>query len=194
MNEMSVGFVAGTLVHTESGLVPIEQLEVGDMVWSKPPGGGKIAAKRVIAKQSFEDKKTWLLEYFTPDTSFTRHLVGSAGPSFFVDEATWREPNDVEPGHMIQLIDEGSAGVYRLRWIFGTDTPNIGWTGDDPGALGPLIDLSEGKVHVNKIEDDVYDPSTRDNGYFMRQVFSIEVEDFDTYFVGDAGVWVRERS
>jgi hypothetical protein len=42
-------FVAGTLVHTDKGLVPIEQLKVGDMVLSKPESGeGEVAYKRVL--------------------------------------------------------------------------------------------------------------------------------------------------
>lgn len=36
------GFVAGTLVHTKSGLVPIEQLKVGDLVLSQPDEGGGV--------------------------------------------------------------------------------------------------------------------------------------------------------
>jgi len=44
-----MGFVAGTLVHTDKGLVPIEQLKVGDMVLSKHESGkGEQAYKRVI--------------------------------------------------------------------------------------------------------------------------------------------------
>jgi len=42
-------FVAGTLVHTDKGLVPIEQLKIGDMVLSKNENGkGEQAYKRVI--------------------------------------------------------------------------------------------------------------------------------------------------
>lgn len=45
----SACFVAGTLVHTDKGLVPIEQLKVGDMVLSKPESGeGELAYKRVL--------------------------------------------------------------------------------------------------------------------------------------------------
>ena len=33
-------FVAGTLVHTDKGLVPIEQIKVGDLVLSRPEDGG----------------------------------------------------------------------------------------------------------------------------------------------------------
>jgi hypothetical protein len=43
------GFVTGTLVHTDKGLVPIEQLKVGDLVLSKPESGeGEVAYKRVM--------------------------------------------------------------------------------------------------------------------------------------------------
>lgn len=41
------GFVAGTLVHTDQGLVPIEQINVGDLVLSKPESGD-VAYKRVV--------------------------------------------------------------------------------------------------------------------------------------------------
>jgi transcription-repair coupling factor (superfamily II helicase) len=52
------GFVAGTLVHTEKGLVPIEQLKVGDMVLSKHESGeGEQAYKRVVRMFKSEEKK-----------------------------------------------------------------------------------------------------------------------------------------
>lgn len=42
-------FVAGTLVHTQEGLRPIEQIKVGDLVLSKHNSGtGKRAYKRVL--------------------------------------------------------------------------------------------------------------------------------------------------
>lgn len=52
------GFVAGTLVHTDKGLVPIEQLKVGDMVLSKHESGqGEQAYKRVIKTFKSAEKK-----------------------------------------------------------------------------------------------------------------------------------------
>lgn len=41
------GFVAGTLVHTDQGLVPIDQINVGDLVLSKPESGD-VAYTRVL--------------------------------------------------------------------------------------------------------------------------------------------------
>jgi hypothetical protein len=53
-------FVAGTVMHTREGLKPIEQIQVGDWVLSKPESGeGEQAYKRVIKTVSFEEKEVW---------------------------------------------------------------------------------------------------------------------------------------
>lgn len=60
------GFVAGTLVHTHTGLVPIEQIKVGDMVLSKPENGeGELAYKPVVNIFEFDDKEVWFIEIST---------------------------------------------------------------------------------------------------------------------------------
>ena len=41
-------FPEGTLVHTESGLRPIEELEAGDLVWSVDPDSGKWSPQSVV--------------------------------------------------------------------------------------------------------------------------------------------------
>lgn len=58
------GFVAGTLVLTQEGLRPIEEIKVGDWVFSKPENGeGEQAYKRVTITYEFEDKEIWYLSY-----------------------------------------------------------------------------------------------------------------------------------
>jgi len=58
------GFVAGTLVHTNTGLVPIEQIKVGDMVLSKPESGdGELAYAPVVNTFEFDDKEVWYVEF-----------------------------------------------------------------------------------------------------------------------------------
>ena len=58
------GFVAGTLVHTDKGLVPIEQIKVADRVLSKPENGeGELAYKPVVNTFEFEDKEIWYVEF-----------------------------------------------------------------------------------------------------------------------------------
>ena len=49
--ELDPCFAAGTLVHTINGLVPIEQIKVGDLVLSKPEDGGGRGKGSGLAKQ-----------------------------------------------------------------------------------------------------------------------------------------------
>jgi tetratricopeptide (TPR) repeat protein len=58
------GFSAGTLVHTKEGLKPIEQIQVGDYVLSKPESGkGNTSYKKVLKTFEYEDKEVWYVEY-----------------------------------------------------------------------------------------------------------------------------------
>ena len=58
------GFVVGTLVHTDKGLVPIQDIKVGDRVLSKPESGdGELVFKPVIRTMTHEDKELWQLTY-----------------------------------------------------------------------------------------------------------------------------------
>ncbi len=41
-------FAAGTLVHAEDGLRPIEDVQVGDLVWSEDVATGELALRRVV--------------------------------------------------------------------------------------------------------------------------------------------------
>jgi Pretoxin HINT domain len=53
-------FTAGTLVHTDRGLILIEKIRVGDRVLSQPEETGELAYKRVLRTFSFEDKEVCL--------------------------------------------------------------------------------------------------------------------------------------
>ena len=57
-----IGFVAGTLIHTDQGLVPIQDIKVGDRVLSKPKdGSGDIEYKPVVKTFVHEDKEMWIV-------------------------------------------------------------------------------------------------------------------------------------
>lgn len=66
----NTGFAAGTLVHTDKGLVPIQDIKVGDLILSKPvlskpeSGIGDIEYKSVISTfKSSEKKRVFKVEY-----------------------------------------------------------------------------------------------------------------------------------
>ena len=74
-------FVAGTLVHTDKGLVPIEQIKVGDRVLSRPenPPDAPNEYKQVINTfKSAEKKKIIRVAYHRPevmDKTFIDKLI-----------------------------------------------------------------------------------------------------------------------
>ena len=62
--ENQSGFVAGTLVHTDKGLVPIDQIKVGDLVLSKPdrdPNATNVYKRVASTLKSSEKKRVQLL-------------------------------------------------------------------------------------------------------------------------------------
>ena len=65
MNEDVSGFVAGTLIHTDKGLVPIQDIKVDDLILSKPvlskfeSGRGDIEYQPVIS--TFKSPKILLI-------------------------------------------------------------------------------------------------------------------------------------
>jgi hypothetical protein len=190
----SACFVAGTLVHTKEGLVPIEKLCVGDWVLSQPEMKGELAYRQVVNTLSFEDEEVCLLEYFLYDEEVTaRSLVVTGSHPFWVKDVGWTRAGSLNPGCDLELRDAKAACVFKVRRILKTDTPDVGWTRDDGGDKGPTIDLRNGLVKVSKtFEEDTFNRSAFEIGeYLRRRVFNIEVEGFHTYYVGEAGVWVH---
>lgn len=93
------GFVAGTLVHTDKGLVPIQELKIGDKILSKPEGGvGDIEYKPVLSTfKSVEKKRVFKVEYFNE----TADARGEEGRNYILctnNHLFWvkRNPEDLE--------------------------------------------------------------------------------------------------
>ena len=74
-------FVAGTLVATENGLLPIEDIEVGDLVWAWDEASGDIALKPVVHTVPFHERRIW-------EVSFVDH-EGAGAVIRTTDEHPW---------------------------------------------------------------------------------------------------------
>ncbi len=66
----NAGFVAGTLVRTDKGLVPIQDIKVGDLILTRPESGiGDIEYKPVVKTFVHEDKEMWIVRLEKNNTS-----------------------------------------------------------------------------------------------------------------------------
>ena len=80
----SIGcFVAGTLVHTKDGLKPIQDIQVGDYVLSRPESGEEgVTYKRVVNTFRFENKPVSYVEYVTFESK--NDVVERSGADYLI--------------------------------------------------------------------------------------------------------------
>ena len=103
-------FIAGTLIHTEDGLVPIEEIKPDQMVWAEDPATGERALKRVICL--FRNEKYELVHLQIKGETIT----ATVGHPFFVQGKGWvaAKLNDID-----DYIEIGSKAHTRFHQKYG---------------------------------------------------------------------------
>lgn len=211
-------FVAGTLVHTRDGLVPIEQINVGDRVLSKPEGGeGELAYKRVTNTLFFREQEVRILVISpNPETirasrekirfmkNPTRVFVATSAQSFWVNEVGWTPVGYVSWGDGLEMSNGEAAVLDENCLVIRTSTQDVGWylfADESDRAEGTLIDFRNGKPEVDFGAEQVLNDDVNwdhDCYQLRRTAYNLEVEEFHTYYVGDmvegsqVGLWVRD--
>lgn len=260
------GFVAGTWVHTDQGLIPIEQLEVGDRVLSMPEEGvGEKAYKRVVKTFKSPTKQkimspiegiyctdnhpfwvtkgqarpdgTWVSadQLNISDSLYQLAAVASEWDKEKPRYYAWkRDPYLLGGLYLIATDQDGIAiflnkndGVYLGDGAgivdFRDGYPQQVLTNDKESYLGlhcynsdiptdglayKLLDKDKDK-DKDKAEIQFYSDllyryilpdwadedldSNEGSAPFYDYVYNIEVEDYHTYFVGEAGIWVKSN-
>ena len=188
-------FVAGTLVHTIGGLTPIQHIRVGDMLRAQPATGGALAYKRVIDTRVHQGSAIWLLQYFLAGEGTCRDLVVTGNHLFWIGGDGWTRADYLKRGSNLLLVDGSDACIFNIRKILETDLADVGWTHDDNSEIGPTIDLSGDSVKVSvALEGDTFNAAAFEiDALLTRTAYGLQVEDFHTYYVGDAGVWVHDQ-
>ncbi|WP_374355280.1 Ig-like domain-containing protein, partial [Chitinimonas sp.] len=79
-------FIGSTRVHTDKGLVRIDQLQVGDMVLSQPEQGGEQAYKRVLKTFRYENKTIRAVTYCIPGSNDFATIYATDNHPFWVVE------------------------------------------------------------------------------------------------------------
>jgi hypothetical protein len=77
--ETGACFPRGTLVHTDKGLVPIEQIKVGDPVLSQPGMTGELEYKPVVKTFQSENKSVVAVSYIIDGDGQTSYRLYPTG-------------------------------------------------------------------------------------------------------------------
>lgn len=97
-------FVAGTEILTERGMVPIEQIRVGDLVMARDPETGETAFKPVTTLFVNDEDPVWELVVDTEDGETETHRVTDNHP-YWVNGRGWVEVKNLKPGMEIATSD-----------------------------------------------------------------------------------------
>ena len=101
-------FVAGTLIHTEDGLVPIEEIKPDQLVWAEDPETGERALKRVV--RLFRNEKFELVHLQVNGETITT----TVGHPFFVQGKGWVAAKNLVVSDKLELLDGGEAYVDAI--------------------------------------------------------------------------------
>ncbi len=171
MNKDVSGFVAGTLVHMDKGLIPIQDIKVGDMVLSRSEWGSNNAPteyKRVIRSFcSGEDEIIRLScqkdsEYDDPDALRYFEFMTPNHPIWDQTLNDWILASKIEIGTLLSSIEnENNLRVLEVDVVWDSYTKGIGITYpiySDESEVDFMVTFNNQgyKVHSNKFVSDYY--------------------------------------
>lgn len=108
--------MAGTLIHTEDGLVPIEEIKPDQLVWAEDPATGERALKRVVCL--FRNEKYELVHLQIKGETITT----TVGHPFFVQGKGWVAAKDLHINDKLKLQNGEDAFVDEIG-LEQLDTP-----------------------------------------------------------------------
>ena len=104
-------FTEDTLILTEDGLVEIDEIEVGDFVWSENPETGDITLKEV--KETFVNKTDTLLYIIVNGET----IKTTEGHVFYVEDLGWVPANMLKKGDILSLEDGRKLPIQSIRQV-----------------------------------------------------------------------------
>jgi hypothetical protein len=174
-------FVAGTLVVTACGWVPIEEVQVGDWVWARDEVTGEVRLCEV--EETYRNESPVILEVSAGGET----LATTPGHPFWVLDHGWKDAGELEVGdHLVNLRGESVVvedirrrpvpeAVYNFS-VAGLHTYFVGqggiWVHNNsgtgcgvPGAAGKAKDAARGLPvpeglprNINKGRQDLHAP------------------------------------
>jgi len=181
-------FAMGTLVHTKKGLIPIEHIQVGDLVLSQPELEGELAYRRIIDTMHHTEKEIYLVQCETPASQISTSLLATDNHPFWVQGQGWTAVESLRVGQKLQLADGSEATLTNANKVYRTQYPHIHLAQSPDGTAVKAFEWKEGIIAASE-------PTTMDalviGEALLMDVYNFEVEGFHTYYVGEVGVWVH---
>ncbi|WP_425428398.1 polymorphic toxin-type HINT domain-containing protein [Agarilytica rhodophyticola] len=118
---VSLCFVEGTLVHTQDGLKPIEDINVGDLVASKNDITGETDWKRVSQLFINHDKTVFDVTVTTDDDQ--QEVLGATHEHpFWIEGKGWVKAGELVAGDRVHLRDGQLASISSIKAREGQHT------------------------------------------------------------------------
>ena len=211
-------FIAGTLVHTQEGLRPIEQIRAGDWVLSRPedPAQGADAAYKRVTQTFLHEGRPVLRVWWAPNLEAaweqTESLYATPDQRVWLSPHGWVAmerlylPGKGRPGSILRgedefrgrdlvLADGRTAVMLDVFDLYRTDQPLLAYQEEDDWSFGTLVDFSgDAPVFGDDLPYDYEkwgDPVNEVRERYTTTVYQLEVEDWHSFFVGQMGLWVR---
>lgn len=170
------GFVAGTLVHTDKGLVPIQDIKVGDMVLSQSEWRGEESYKPVITTfRSHEEKEVYALryidnfiepdieDYFEPVMNLPGmkpskinieiltedHPVWVNGNEDFEFQEGWRLAREMTGNEQVVFKGgEEAGGIISINYLLKTAIDNVFYLDPRGDYIPFIIDMRNEEICI----------------------------------------------
>ena len=165
-------FAAGTLVHTDKGLIPIEQVRVGTRVLSQPELGGALDYRRVTDRIATLDQIVFAVQV-KPERSDAplMTLITTHGHPFWVESPAqnpssdtnslalnkemdkanhWVAAEQLAVGQILQLADGTRALVRATGVVHKTQHADIGFVASHDAPTGIVLSLPTGPDLLNE--------------------------------------------
>lgn len=112
-------FVAGTLIHTKDGLKAIEEIQVGEHVWSHSEWDeGESSYRKVANTFQFGEKEIWEVEVGTMDGRQETYRATGNHPFWVENDSEddhWVAAELLKAGETLRLADGSAAHVITTR-------------------------------------------------------------------------------
>ena len=129
-------FPAGTKVNTDGGLKNIEEIKVGDKVWSYNELTGETGLQEIVRTMSRESDHT--IELYTEG-----EIIETTAEHPFLTDNGWTDAADLQAGDRIRSWNEEDVGIkdvkfsYKPRKVYNFEVSN--WHTYFVGALQWLV-------------------------------------------------------